>query len=118
MKFRTRYIVISIFLIFSGCIDPIEFDTGNEPPRLVVDGYISNRSLNERSQWPMNAEPFYVALRWSGPVNNERDEVISDASVELYSSDGTTIDFVWDSEELKYIMPLDDFFLLRDLNIL
>jgi len=102
--------MIMILLAFAmACIDPIEFDTGNEPQRLVVDGMITNQSYFDRQEFPAPAERFYVALRWTSPVGNERDQVIRDARVELHSSSGEIYLYQWDEELKRYVFPEDDF---------
>ncbi len=74
---------IAVLLLLTACIDPITFETGSEPRRLVVDGYISNISFTEQAQKPAPPVRFYVALRWTSDVGNVRDEVISNAEVSL-----------------------------------
>ncbi|MGX7835629.1 hypothetical protein ACWKSR_10815, partial [Campylobacter fetus subsp. venerealis] len=75
-------------MMLTACIDPISFETGSEPRRLVVDGFISNISYTEQSEKPAPPQRFYVALRWTSVVNNVLDEVIPDARVTLLGSDG------------------------------
>ncbi len=112
MKFIQRHILTGLFaglMILSGCIDPIEFDTGSESRRLVVEGLISNVSYNERELLPNYPERFYVKLQWTGPVNNERNDVISDATVHLVDDLGEAWEYIWVAETSSYLMPFDDF---------
>jgi len=95
--------------VFNACIDPIDFDTGDEPRRLVVEGLITNNSFYERLSWPAPPEHFYVALRWTSEVNNERDETISDAIVRLIASDGNTYEYVWVDDQQRYLLAHPEF---------
>ena len=88
-------------MILMACIEPISFETGSEPRRLVVDGFISNISFADQSQKPAPPRRFYVAVRWSSAVDNVLDEVISDATVTLISSDGESIGYFWDQAEQR-----------------
>ncbi len=98
-----------ILVILSACIEPIDFETGQEAPRLVVEGLISNNSYQDRQSFPGPAERFYVSLRWSRDVSNELDEVIGDANVELIASNGDVIQYAWNPENKRYENPFDDF---------
>jgi hypothetical protein len=104
-----------IFLLFAavtmivGCIDPIEFDTGDEPRRLVVDGFITNNSWSAREEFPAPAQPFNVALRWTSEVNNEFDELINDAQVLLVDSEGRAFEYLWSPVDEHYVLPDPDF---------
>ncbi|WP_323836059.1 DUF4249 domain-containing protein [Algoriphagus sp. D3-2-R+10] len=100
---------IALVLLLTACIDPITFDTGSEPRRLVVDGYISNISFAEQSQKPAPPLRFYVALRWTSDVDNVRDEVISDAEVKLITSDGVSYEYFWDDLEQRYLIEDENF---------
>ncbi|SFT91113.1 protein of unknown function [Algoriphagus locisalis] len=100
---RQSYI-IALLLILTACIEPISFETGSEPRRLVVDGFISNISFAEQSLKPAPPRRFYVAVRWSSEVDNVLDEVISDASVTLISSEGESFGYFWDEGEQRYLI--------------
>ncbi|WP_339877837.1 DUF4249 domain-containing protein [uncultured Algoriphagus sp.] len=104
---------IALLLILTACIDPITFETGSEPRRLVVDGFISNISFEERAYLPAPASKFYLALRWTSNVDNVKDEVISGAKVSLIASDGTTIDYLWSEADQRYLI-LDDSFAAKE----
>ena len=107
---RTRlFVFLASVAILSSCIEPIDFETGNEPRRLVVDGLITNNSYLDRLSFPGPAERFYVALRWTRDVSNELDEVINDANVQLIMSGGENIQYVWNPENNRYENPIDDF---------
>ena len=100
---------IALLLLLTACIDPITFETGSEPRRLVVDGFISNISFEERAFLPAPASKFYLALRWTSIVDNVRDQVISDAKVFLMASNGARIDYLWNEQDQRYILSDDSF---------
>ncbi|WP_439490608.1 DUF4249 domain-containing protein [Algoriphagus sp.] len=100
---------IALLLILTACIDPISFETGSEPRRLVVDGFISNISYLEQSKKAAPPQRFYVALRWTSVVNNVLDEVITDAKVTLLTSEGESYAYLWNPEAKKYLIGDADF---------
>ena len=102
-------IAIAALLLLAACIDPVKFDTGSEAKRLVVDGFITNVSFTERQQYPAIPTRFYVALRWTSEVGNEKDEVIEGATVNLVSSEGESYSYYWDEDLQRYLIQDDDF---------
>ncbi len=109
MRNKAFIILLISVLSVSGCVDPIEFDTGSEPQRLVVDGFISNVSYSERLDLPQEPTPFYVRLQWTGPVNNERNNLIKDASVTLLDDQGGVWGYVWSENYQQYNLFNPDF---------
>lgn len=101
---------IAVLLLLTGCIDPITFETGIEPRRLIVDGFISNISFAEQAQKPAPPVRFYVALRWTSDVGNVKDEVISNAEVSLLSSDGLRYEYFWSADQQRYLIQDMDFY--------
>lgn len=77
------------------CIEPIEFDTSNEEPKLVVQGYISTLSYRELSSYPIEPQLFNVKLSWTSPVSNEKDLAASGAFVMLVDLEGN----MWNYQE-------------------
>ena len=108
MKGLGKYYIIWI-LLASSCIEPIDFETGEEPRRLVVEGLISNNSYIDRQAQPGPAERFHVSLSWTSEVTNEFDELIRDAKVELLNSDGEIIPYVWNQVAERYEIPFENF---------
>lgn len=108
MNMRRIFAIASLFLLTT-CIDPIKFDVEGEEARLVIDGFISNVSFTEQSLNPAPAMRFYVALRWSSDVTNVLDEVISDASVSLLTSEGESYRYSWDFNQQRYLINDVDF---------
>ena len=102
-------LVFGLILGLTACIDPIRFDTGSESRRLVVDGFITNISYQDRLDMPATPERFYVALRWTSEVGNDRDEVITHAFVQLISSENDTIPYYWDHDRQRFTMYDDEF---------
>ncbi|MDN5203427.1 DUF4249 domain-containing protein [Fulvivirgaceae bacterium BMA10] len=101
MKTRIAILILSIFC-FSTCVDPIEFDTSSEPARLVVEGFISDLSAAERSD-PYAIESYFkVKLSISSPVSNQRDEVVSGATVKIVDDSGGEIILQEFSESGEY----------------
>ncbi len=96
-------------LLTSGCIEPIEFETGSEPPRLVVDGTITNISFNDRQTLPENPELFHIRLQWTGPINNERNDLIKSAEITLYDDAGGSWVYSWSEDQQQYVLPYADF---------
>ena len=70
-------------LIFTTCIDPIEFDTSSEPFRLVVQGYITDVPAKNRETDDDMSPLFRVKLSMSSPVSNLRDNPVMEATVLL-----------------------------------
>lgn len=85
---RSINIIILSFIIIIGCIEPYEFVVKNNKPTLVVEGYISNVSFNETLEYPSNGRYFNIKLSYTGDVINIRDEVVTNASVNLISGSG------------------------------
>ncbi len=104
-----RILYILFLLVLTACIDPIEFDADNEPPRVVIEGVISNISMNERASLPEDATPFYVKVQYTGPVNNERNPLVTNALVELHDDMGSSWSYAPDPETGLYFMPFDEF---------
>ncbi len=96
-------------LMLTACIDPIEFDADSESRRIVIEGQITNISYNERMSLPEFPAPFMVRVQYTGPVNNERNEPITDADVILLDDTGSTWTYVYDSEFMQYVMTDDEF---------
>ncbi len=108
IRMKTIYFIFSL-LLMSSCIEPIDFETGEEPRRLVVEGLVTNNSYVDRQSFPGPAERFYVSLSWTREVINEYNETISDANVQLISSDGDIIQYLWNPETQRYEIPFDNF---------
>ena len=106
---RISLLVIVLLGIFSGCVEPIDFPVDSEPPRLVVEGLISNVSFNDRINQPTDAFPFYVRLGWTSEVGNERDPVIRDAEITLFSTDGNFWEYAWSDNYQRYLLPYEEF---------
>ncbi len=105
---KFSFLLIPIILLL-GCIDPITFDTGNESRRIVIEALITNISYEERLSLPAVPERFYARVQYTGPVNNERNELIEDATVTLYDDQENSWNYVWDDGQQQYILPFDDF---------
>lgn len=75
-------------LLFSTCIDPVEFDTSDEPTRLVVQGYISDVPAKNRESDGYSTPYFQVKLSLSSPVSNFRDSPVRDAEVRILDDQG------------------------------
>jgi hypothetical protein len=112
---RISVLIIAVTLLFFGCVEPIDFPVDNEPRRLVVEGLISNVSFNDRLNQPADPFPFYVRLGWSSDVGNERDPVISNAEVTLFSTDGNFWEYGWSETFQRYLLPYEDFKAVPDL---
>ncbi|MGK7391956.1 MAG: DUF4249 domain-containing protein [Candidatus Cyclobacteriaceae bacterium M2_1C_046] len=85
------------FLFLFGCIDPIEFDTSGEVPKLTVQGYISNVSFNDSEQLPYTSRYFTVKLNWTSNVSNEADTAEPNAEIILSDNTGKT----WNYQEIE-----------------
>lgn len=107
---KNRIFIFALIALFSAsCIEPIDFPTGGESRRLVVEGLISNISFNERFDEPADPFPFYVRLGYTSDVGNSADQVIPDARVTLYSSEGGEWVYGWSSIYERYLLLDADF---------
>lgn len=61
--------VFTILLLFTGCVQPFEFNRNNLDPQLVIEAYVSDLSYNESLESPSNGRYFIVKLKYSRPVD-------------------------------------------------
>lgn len=97
----TGILSIALSLLLGACVEPYDFRIENQKPNLVVEGFISNVSYNETLEYPSDGRHFAVKLRYTSDVINIRDEVISDAQVQLIDNDGSSWSYVVTQEEEK-----------------
>jgi hypothetical protein len=103
LDMKNVFFCLALICLFS-CIEPVEIDVDSEEPRLVVEGIISNISFEERTQLPQNARPFHVRLGYTSEVGNDRDPVISDATVTLHALSGDSWPYAWSSKYERYFL--------------
>ncbi len=109
VKLRLIILFPAVLMFIAGCIDPITFDTGSEPTRVVVEGLISNISYSDRLSLPNFPSRFYVRVQYTGPVNNERNDPIAGSVVTLLDDAGNSWSYLYDEEQGIFIMEDDDF---------
>lgn len=83
-----------LYLLMLGCIEPYEFVVEDKEPRLVVEGFISDKSYNETLLYPSNGRYFTVKLSYTSDVTNEWGQNVSGASVQLIDNHGNQISYV------------------------
>jgi len=86
---------VGFLLLFSiaGCIEPYEFVVKDSEPSLVVEGFLSDKSFNETLNYPSDGRYFTVKLTYTGDVTNTRPVPVTDAVVEVVTSDGQQIGY-------------------------
>lgn len=102
---------ISLFciLLAGGCVEHFSFDTENELPAVVIEGYISDVSSDQYASEFDTPRYFEISLKWASRVKNVRDENVTGAEIELYSKNGNEY---WDYSEQgdgKYLLLYGDF---------
>lgn len=97
--FTGRLELFLIFIFLSSCIEHFEFESKNEHPALIVDGYISDVSSNEHRSMFFESRFFYAKLKYSGSVANSLDEQISNAEVELINDLNEHWDYTEDAND-------------------
>ncbi len=70
-----------IFTLFTQCIERIEVDTSTEPERIAIDGFITNESKIHE-----------VRIMRTVKFSNELNKPVTDAIVQIESSDDQVID--------------------------
>lgn len=109
MSHRLIFSFVMLFFI-SGCVENFEFKVDNEPPSLVVEGFISDKSFNDTKLYPSDGRRFTIKLRETGRVTNAHDKVVSKAQVSLIDFAGSKKVFTESLEEPGNYMLLDDDF--------
>ncbi len=93
MKHKSQYhtllfsVSLTLFLLFQGCIDRLEQETGSVPNVVVVDGQFSDRE-----------GPHNILLSKAINLNSQVRVPIQDASVALVSSSGNVLNFIHNNE--------------------
>lgn len=88
-----RVLNLLIFLAVFSCIEPYDFDLEDEAPALVIEGFISDKSFNQTLSYPSDGRFFSVRLSITSKVDNVRATPISNALVQLISSDNEVMSY-------------------------
>lgn len=99
-------------LCLTSCIDPITLDTDGDPQNLVVEGFISNVSFNQRQEVYPDPQPFLVKLSRASRVSNERDEPVLQAAVKIIDDHGGIYVLTDNENTGEYRLPDPDFMAL------
>lgn len=76
---------LCILNVLEGCVEIFEFNTDNETPGVVIEGYISDVSSEDYySEFDENRF-FKVTIKYSSRAKNIRDIGVENAEVELHS---------------------------------
>ena len=99
--------IIYITILMCGptaCIDRIEVDTSTEPPRYVVDGFITD-----------GPGPHYIRVEETIEFSNKANNPVMNATVQVQGSDGTSIDAVHQYLSV-YLIPTGVFQAMSDVD--
>lgn len=88
-------LLLTFALALSACVEPFEFESSNERPVVIIEGYVSDVSSNDYLALYGDPRFFYVKVKYAGTVKNNLDLPISEAEVELISDQ----DEHWDYTE-------------------
>lgn len=89
----------SFILLLSTCVEPFQFESKNERPAVIIEGYVADVSSDDFQDIFGEPRYFYVKLKYSGAVRNDLDLSITDAEVELISDQNEFWDYTEDPNE-------------------
>lgn len=105
MSRHIRFALLFTFLI--GCIEPYDFVVRDTSSRLVVEGYISDKSFDETILYPSDGRYFTVKLSYTSDVTNVWGQVVNDAIVQLIDDTGETQNYISTGDGIYTLMNAD-----------
>ncbi|MEP3387340.1 MAG: DUF4249 domain-containing protein [Reichenbachiella sp.] len=94
MKFLTKLIfLLLVATTLVSCVEDFEFDGISKREGIVVEGLISNQSYNDLLALPLSTRHFTIKISNVGEVENERNEPVLGAKIELHQDNGVVYDY-------------------------